>query len=115
MNQVFLLGNVVADPELRYTPNNVAVCSFRLATSNGRNTDGSAKPPDFHNITVWGKKDEEKNRATTAAQNLKKGMKVFVTGRLTESSWEGQDGTKRSKAEVVASSLEWFQAKKDEQ
>jgi single-strand DNA-binding protein len=111
MNQATLVGNLIADPELRYTPQNVAVCSFRIATSNGRDKDGNNKDADYHNITVWGKAGEEVNRATACAQNLKKGMKVFVLGRVTTSSWEGSDGVKRSKPEIVASLVEWFTQK----
>jgi len=97
LNKVMLIGNLTRDPELRYTPNGVAVCSFGLATNRRWTTqDGQTKEDaQFHRIVAW-------NRlAELCAQLLKKGVRVFVEGRLQYREWTGADNVKRQVAEVV--------------
>lgn len=95
-NRVELIGNLTRDPELRYTPNGAAVCTFGLATNRTFVTDGERKEEvDFHKIVAWNKLAELCN------QLLKKGIKVFVSGRLQTRSWEGQDGQTRQVTEIV--------------
>ena len=98
LNRVFLIGNLGSDPEMRYTPNGNPVTSFRIATNRSyRGSDGEWKQEtEWFSITVWGK------QAETISQQLGKGQRVFVEGRLRTSSWEGQDGQKRQRVEVVA-------------
>jgi len=97
LNKVMLVGNLTRDPELRYTPNGKPVCSFGLATNRRwKNEAGQLQEEtEFHNIVVWGK------LAETISQILKKGNRAFVEGRLRTRSWEGQDGVKRQRTEVV--------------
>jgi len=92
-----LIGNLTRDPELRYTPNGVAVCSFGLATNRSWTTEAGEKKEDaeFHRIVAWNK------LAELCSQLLTKGRKVFVEGRLQTRSWQGQDGQQRSTTEVV--------------
>lgn len=97
LNRVQLIGNLTRDPELRYTPNGNAVCSFSLATNRSWTTDTGEKreESDFHRIVSWNK------LAEICSQFLTKGRKVYVEGRLSTRSWQGQDGAQRSTTEVV--------------
>ncbi len=96
MNSVVLIGNLTRDPELRYTPSGVPVCTLRLAVSrNFPNQQGEVEA-DYFNVIVW------RNQAEKCAEYLTKGRQVAVTGRLQSRSWEGADGQKRSTIEIVA-------------
>lgn len=97
LNRVQLIGNLTRDPELRYTPNGNAVCSFSLATNRSWTTDTGEKreESEFHRIVAWNK------LAELCSQFLTKGRKVYVEGRLSTRSWQGQDGAQRSTTEVV--------------
>lgn len=96
-NRVELIGNLTRDPELRYTPSGTAVATIGLATNRTYNTaDGEKREEvDFHKIVAWGKLAELCN------QLLKKGARVFMSGRLQYREWQGQDGNKRRDAEIV--------------
>jgi|SRR3989344_978122 len=95
-NRVELIGNLTRDPELRYTPNGAAVCTLGLATNRTFVTDGEKREEvDFHRLVAWNKLAELCN------QLLKKGTRIFVSGRLQTRSWEGQDGQTRQTTEVV--------------
>jgi len=98
LNKVFLIGNVGTDPEMRFTPNGNPVTSFRIATNRIFNTpDGERKQEtEWFTVIAWSKLAESCN------QFLTKGQRVYVEGRLRTRTWEGQDGQKRSKVEVVA-------------
>jgi single-strand DNA-binding protein len=101
INTVFLMGNLTRDPELRYTPNGQAVANFAIAT-NRRWNDSSGEQQsavEYTDIVVWGK------MAENVSNYMKKGRRIHVTGRLQTRSWEAQDGSKRSKTEVVASDV----------
>lgn len=97
LNRVQLIGNLTRDPELRYTPNGNAVCTFGLATNRTWTTDSGEKREevDFHRIVAWNK------LAELCSQFLVKGRKVYVEGRLSTRSWTGQDGSQKSTTEVV--------------
>ncbi len=95
-NRVELIGNLTRDPELRYTPNGAAVCTFGLATNRSYVTEGEKKEEvDFHKLVAWNKLGELCN------QLMKKGNRVFVSGRLQTRSWEGADGQSRQTTEIV--------------
>lgn len=95
-NRVELIGNLTRDPELRYTPAGTAVCTFSIATNRTYISDGERKEEaDFHRAVAWNKLAELCN------QLLKKGNRVFVSGRLQNRSWEGQDGQSRQTTEIV--------------
>ena len=97
LNRVQLIGNLTRDPELRYTPNGNAVCSFGIATNRSWTTEAGEKREevDFHNIIAWNKLGE------LCSQFLVKGRKVYVEGRLSTRSWTGQDGQQKTRTEVV--------------
>lgn len=99
-NRVELIGNLTRDPELRYTPNGAAVCTFGMATNRTYVTEGERKEEvDFHRLVAWNKLAELCN------QLLKKGNKVFISGRLQTRSWEAQDGTTRTVTEIVVEDM----------
>ena len=107
-NKVILIGNLTKDPELRYTAQGTAVASFRLAINSKFKSGEEMKEETlFIDVTVWGKQGE------TVSQYLSKGSQCLVEGRLNENSWES-DGQKRTKMEVVASTVR-FLGKKDSQ
>ena len=105
-----LIGNLTRDPEMRYTPQGTAVCTFGVATNRQWTIDTGEKKEDveFHNLVAWNK------LAEICAQLLKKGRKVFVEGRLSTRSWQGQDGAQKQRTEVVISDMVILDRKMDE-
>jgi len=101
LNRVQLIGNLTRDPELRYTPQGTAVCSFGIATNRTWTTDTGEKrdEADFHRIVAWNK------LAELCGQFLTKGKKTYVEGRLSTRTWNAQDGTQRSTTEVIISDM----------
>ena len=102
LNKVMLIGNITRDPNLRFTPNNAAVCSFGLATNRSWTpTDGGEKQEsvEFHNIVAWSK------LAEICSQLLHKGDKIYVDGRLQTRSWKADDGADRRVTEVVIENM----------
>lgn len=101
LNRAMVLGNATRDAELRTTPNGKSVASFAVAT-NRRWKDQAGEVKDevqFHEIVAWGK------LAEIAAQIVKRGTKVYVEGRLQTRTWEGQDGARRDKTEIIADNI----------
>jgi single-strand DNA-binding protein len=96
LNSVILIGNLTRDPELRYTPSGVPVCTLRLAVSRNFTNQQGEVDTDFFNVVVW------RNQAERCAEYLSKGRQVAVDGRLQSRSWETADGQRRSTVEVVA-------------
>lgn len=98
LNRAEVIGNLTRDPEVRTLPSGQSVTSFAVATNRRwRDKDGNTKEDtQYHEISVWGRLGE------LASQMLAKGKKVYVEGRLQTSSWEGQDGVKRNRTEIVA-------------
>lgn len=97
VNKVELLGRVGADPEMRYAQSGTAVAQLRLATDRPRQNRESET--DWHDIVCWGKLAEAVN------QYVGKGDRLYVAGRLAQSSWEGEDGQRRWRAEVHAAEV----------
>lgn len=97
LNRVTLIGNLTRDPELKYTPQGTAVCTFSIAT-NREWTDSTGQKQEgveFHRIVAWGKLGE------ICSQLLVKGQKAFVEGRLQTRAWKTQEGTDRQVTEIV--------------
>jgi len=103
VNKVILIGNVGADPEVRYLDRGVAIATFNLATTErGYTMQNGTQVPDvteWHSIVLW------RNLAEWAQQNLRKSMKVYVEGKLKTRAWE-KDGQIRRKTEVVAENIQ---------
>ncbi len=96
-----IIGNLTRDPETRTTPSDQPVTTFSVAT-NLIWTDANGekqKKAEFHNVVAWRK------LAEICAQYLKKGNKVYIEGRLQTRDWEGQDGVKRYRTEIVAENM----------
>jgi len=110
LNKVMLIGNLTRDPEMRYTPQGAAVCTFGVATNRNWTTDTGEKKEDveFHNVVAWNK------LAEICANLLKKGRKVYVEGRLSTRSWQGQDGAQKQRTEVVINDMVILDKKSDE-
>ena len=101
LNKVLLIGNLSQDPELRYTPQGTAVCTFSIATNRSW-TDQAGKQQDvaeFTRCVAWAK------LAELCSKLLAKGKKAYVEGRLQTRSWETQDHTKRYMTEVVIDNM----------
>ncbi len=101
LNRLMLIGNLGRDPEMRYTSSGKAVTTLSVAVSHRRSApDGQAREEtEWFHVVVYDK------LAETANQWLSKGRRVYVEGRLQTHSWEGQDGQKHSRLEVVAHEL----------
>ena len=101
LNRVQLIGNLTRDPELRYTPQGTAVCSFGFATNRSWTTESGEKrdEAEFHRIVAWNK------LAELCSQFLTKGKKVYLEGRLSTRSWTAQDGTQKQSTEVIISDM----------
>ena len=103
VNKVILIGNVGADPEVRYLDRGVAIATFNLATTErGYTMQNGTQVPDvteWHSVVLW------RNLAEWAQQNLKKSMKVYVEGKLKTRAWE-KDGQVRRKTEVIAENIQ---------
>src|SRR3990170_1869748 len=97
LNKVMLIGNLTRDPEMRYTPQGTAVCTFGLATNRTWVTDSGEKreETEWHRIVAWNK------LAELCSQLLFKGRRVYVEGRLQTRQWTGQDGQNRQATEIV--------------
>lgn len=101
LNKAMIIGNLTRDPETRTTPNGQTVASFGVATNRQwKNAQGEKQEQvEFHNVVVWGK------LAEICQQYLAKGRRAYFEGRLQTSQWEGQDGAKRSRTEIIADDM----------
>lgn len=109
LNRATIIGHLTRDPELRTTPNGQNVANFSVAT-NRRWTDASGQSQEaaeFHDIVAWGK------LAEIASTLLHKGERAYVEGRLQTRNWEAQDGSRRTKTEIVAENLINLSPRKD--
>ncbi len=102
LNKVMIIGRLTRDPELRSTPSGVNVCQIGVATSyvyTNQQTGQKVEQTEFHNVVLWRKLGEIAN------QYLKKGAQVFIEGRLQTRSWDGKDGTKRYRTEIIGDNM----------
>ncbi|HZU76937.1 MAG TPA: single-stranded DNA-binding protein [Dehalococcoidia bacterium] len=104
LNKVMIIGNLGKDPEMRFTANGSAVTNFSVAVSRQyQGADGERREEtEWFNVVAWNKLAEQCN------QFLQKGRRVYVEGRLQTRSWDGQDGQKRYRTEVVASEVQFL-------
>ncbi|NDE14124.1 single-stranded DNA-binding protein [bacterium] len=104
LNRVLIIGNLGQDPELRYTPNQVAVATLSVATTDYRpGADGQRQEvTEWHRVVVWNK------QAENCAKYLAKGRTVFVEGKLQTRSWEDKNGQKRYTTEIVAQNVQFL-------
>lgn len=101
LNKVQLIGNITRDPEVRQIPGGQSVATFGLATNlRWRDQSGEMQnKTEFHNIVAWRK------LAEICGQYLRKGSKIYIEGRIQTRDWEGEDGVKRYRTEIVADNM----------
>jgi single-strand DNA-binding protein len=109
-NKIILVGNLGKDPELRYTPQGDAVCSFSLAT-NEKKRD---KAGELQDVTTWFKVTLWRRQAETAAKYLSKGRPVYIEGRLQLEEWTDRDGNNRYSLGVQATDMQFISAGREE-
>ena len=107
MNECILIGRLVKDPELKFTPQNVAVTTFTLAVDR-KFSKGEEKQADFINCVAW------RNTAEFVAKFFQKGQMMALTGSLQVRSWEDTQGNKRFATEVIADKVEFCGSKYEE-
>jgi single-strand DNA-binding protein len=103
LNKAIIIGNLTRDPEMKALPSGMSVTSFSVATNRVWKDKSGAKQEaaDYHNVVVFGR------QAETSAQYLKKGSNVLVEGRMQTRSWDGADGKKLYRTEVIADSIQF--------
>lgn len=109
LNKAILMGRLVADPELRRTPNNNSVTSFTLAVNRSFVRQGEQPQTDFIDVVAWGK------TAEFVSRYFVKGQLVAVAGRIQTRTWEDKQGNKRKSVEVVAEEVHFAEPKRDSQ
>ena len=102
VNRVILIGHLGRDPEIKFTPSGVALAKFSLATSERRkDPEGNLKEhTEWHNIILW------RRQAEVAGEYLKKGMQVYIEGRIQTRSWEDPQGVKKYMTEIVGDRMQ---------
>lgn len=105
INKATITGNITRDPELRQTQGGTSVLSIGVAVNDHRKNQQTGEWEDYPNFidcTIFG------NRATGVAPYLEKGMKVAIEGKLNQSRWQADDGTNRSKIEIIVDEIEFM-------
>ena len=106
VNKVMLIGRLGADPEVRYVPSGSAVANFNLATNRSfKDKEGKVQEQtDWHRIVAWSR------LAEFAKQYLRKGMRVYIEGRLQYRDWQDKDGGKRNATDIVANDIQMLES-----
>ena len=104
VNKVMLLGNLGKDPELRFTQQQMPICTFSIATGERRKDQSGnwTEHTEWHNIVVFGK------TAENCAQYLKKGRQAFIEGRIQTRKWQDKEGKDRYTTEIIASTVQFI-------
>lgn len=104
LNKVQLIGNLCADPDMRYTTSGQAVCEMRLATNETWNDKQGVKQEksEFHRLIVWGK------QAESCSKYLAKGRQVYVEGKLQTRTYDDKDGNKKYITEITCSDVQFL-------
>lgn len=108
VNKVILIGNLGADPEIRYMPNGVAVTSLSLATNDAwkdKQTGELQERTEWHKVSLFDK------LAQIAGEYLKKGSKVYIEGSIRTRKWQDQSGNDRYSTEIIANTMQMLDAK----
>lgn len=108
-NKITVVGNLGRDPELRYTPQGAAVCSFSMATNEKRKD----KSGEMQDVTTWFKITLWRNQAENAAKYLTKGSPVYIEGRLRIEEWTDRDGNNRYTLDVQATDMQFIGSRSD--
>lgn len=108
LNKVMIMGNLGADPEVRYSPNGGAITNIRVATSDvwkDKQTGEKQERTEWHKIVLFNRLGE------IAAEYLKKGSSVFIEGALRTNKWKDQAGNDRYTTEIIASNMQLMGSK----
>lgn len=111
VNKVILVGNVGKDPDVRYLDNGVARCTFSLATSETYKNKSGEKTTqtEWHNVVMW------RELAKIAESYVKKGMQLYIEGKISTRKYQDKDGVQRQITEIVADSMQMLGRKQDNQ
>lgn len=109
-NKIIIVGNLGRDPELRYTPQNLAVCNISVATSEKRRD----KSGEYQEITTWFRVVLFGKQAENASKYLTKGKPVYIEGRLHVDEWMDKENQKRYTLEVIATEMQFLGSRNDE-
>jgi single-strand DNA-binding protein len=110
LNKVILIGNLGADPDVRYMPSGGAVATVSLATTRrwkDRQTNERKEETEWHRVILFNRLGE------VAGEYLKKGSKIYVEGRIRTQKWQGQDGQDRYSTEIIAGEMHMLDGKRD--
>ncbi|HEY5603431.1 MAG TPA: single-stranded DNA-binding protein [Gammaproteobacteria bacterium] len=108
INKVILIGNLGADPEVKYMPSGDPITTVRLATSESwkdKSTGENVEKTEWHRVVFF------KRLAEIAGEYLKKGSKVYIEGRLQTRKWQGQDGQDRYTTEIIANEMQMLDSR----
>lgn len=108
-NKIIIVGNLGRDPELRYTPQGLAVCSFTMATNEKRRD----KSGELQDLTTWFKVTLWRQQAENAAKYLQKGSPVYIEGRLRIEEWTDRDNNNRYTLDVQATDMQFIGSRSD--
>jgi len=108
-NKIIIVGNLGKDPELRYTPQGIAVCNLSVATTEKKKD----KSGEFHDVTNWFRVTLWRQQAENAAKYLAKGRQVYIEGRLGVEEWTDRDGNNRFTLEVQATDMQFIGSRGD--
>ncbi|MBA3454241.1 MAG: single-stranded DNA-binding protein [Deltaproteobacteria bacterium] len=110
VNKVILVGNLGADPDMRYTPSGQGVCELRIATSESWNDKNGQRQErtEWHRVVVWGK------RAEVCSKYLSKGRQVYVEGRIQTRTYDDKEGNKKYMTEIIAAEVQFLGGGKGE-
>ena len=108
-NRVILIGRLVADPELRQTPNGVSVCTFRIAVDRAFSSKDGERQADFLDVVAW------RDRAEFVSRYFNKGKLILVEGSIQTRNYTDKNDQKRTAVEVVADNLRFVGSKSENQ
>lgn len=108
-NKIIIVGNLGKDPELRYTPQGIAVCNLSVATTEKKKD----KSGEFQDVTNWFRVTLWRQQAENAAKYLAKGRQVYIEGRLGVEEWTDRDGNNRFTLEVQATDMQFIGSRGD--
>lgn len=108
-NKIIIVGHLGRDPELRYTPQGVAVCNFSVATSDKKKD----KAGEMQDVTTWFRVTLWRQQAENAAKYLTKGRQVYIEGRLGVEEWTDRDGNNRHTLEVQGTEMHFIGSRGD--
>ncbi|HAQ61562.1 TPA: single-stranded DNA-binding protein [Candidatus Delongbacteria bacterium] len=109
VNKVFLIGNLGKDPEVKYTPSGVQIAKFSLATSERvKKGENWEEKTDWHNIVLFAR------QAEYAKEYLKKGMTVFIDGKISTRTWDDENGVRKYITEIIGNVVKNLSVKRDD-